>query len=210
MSRLFRPIPIYLILHRKESKPDAEEAKRSAVLAKEMASIEGELTKIRAKAASYEKDIADLEEQILEVGGVKLRSQRSKVDDIAGMLKLAGDQLIKAETGKTRSEKDRKKYTASIESGQATLEELEEELAGLSESLQTCRADIQKLQQAVSQAEGAKDTYEDTLKELKEELDEKLKLTLSFRAKEVRVLSFKFAFANAIRAARTQASNWRG
>ncbi|CAE6532357.1 unnamed protein product [Rhizoctonia solani] len=167
-----------------ENKPDANEVKRTAALAKEISSIEAELTKIRAKAASYEKDIADLEEQILEVGGVKLRSQRSKVDDMTGMLKLANDQLVKAETGKTRSEKDLKKYTASIESGQAALEELKEELAALNETLQTCRADMQKLQQAVSQAEDAKDTYEDTLKELKEELDEKLKLTLSFRAKE--------------------------
>ncbi|KAH7339002.1 RecF/RecN/SMC N terminal domain-containing protein [Rhizoctonia solani] len=167
-----------------ENKPDANVLKRTAALAKETSSIENELTKIRAKAASYEKDIADLEEQILEVGGVKLRSQASKVDDIKGMLKLAGDQLVKAETGKTKSEKDLKKYTASIESGQAALEELEEELATISESLQTCRADMHKLQQAVSQAEGAKDTYEDSLKELKEELDEKLKLTLSFRAKE--------------------------
>ncbi|KEP53194.1 structural maintenance of chromosomes protein [Rhizoctonia solani 123E] len=167
-----------------ENKLDANDAKRTAVLAKEIASIESELTKIRAKAASYEKDVADLEEQILEVGGVKLRSQTSKVDDIKGMLLLANDLLLKAETGKTRSKKDSKKYTASIESGQAALEELEEELGTLNENLQTCRADMQKLQQAVSQAEGAKDTYEDSLKELKEELDEKLKLTLSFRAKE--------------------------
>ncbi|CAE6464638.1 unnamed protein product [Rhizoctonia solani] len=167
-----------------ENKLDANDAKRTAALAKEIASIESELTKIRAKAASYEKDIADLEEQILEVGGVKLRSQTSKVDDIKGMLLLANDLLLKAETGKTRSKKDSKKYTASIESGQAALEELEEELGTLNENLQTCRADMQKLQQAVSQAEGAKDTYEDSLKELKEELDEKLKLTLSFRAKE--------------------------
>ncbi|CUA72888.1 Structural maintenance of chromosomes protein 4 [Rhizoctonia solani] len=167
-----------------ENKPDANEAKRTAALAKEISSIESELTKIRAKAASYEKDIADLEEQILEVGGVKLRSQSSKVEDIKGMLALVTDLLIKAESGRTKSEKDRKKYTASIESGQTALEELKEELGTLNESLQTCRADIQQLQQAVSRAEDAKETHEDSLKELKEELDEKLKLTLSFRAKE--------------------------
>ncbi|CAE7140346.1 unnamed protein product [Rhizoctonia solani] len=167
-----------------ENKLDANDVKRTAALAKEISSIESELTKIRAKAASYEKDIADLEEQILEVGGVKLRSQSSKVDDIKGMLLTANDLLVKSEGGKSRSEKDLKKYTASIESGQAALEELGEELATLKESLQTCRADMQSLQQAVSRAEDSKDTYEDSLKELKEELDEKLKLTLSFRAKE--------------------------
>ncbi|CAE6448952.1 unnamed protein product [Rhizoctonia solani] len=167
-----------------ENKPDANDVKRIAALAKEISSIENELTKLRAKASSYENDIADLQEQILEVGGVKLRSQRSKVDDIKAMLQLANDQQLKAETGRTKSEKDRKKYIASIESNQTALEEIEEELAALNENLQTCRADMQKLQQAVSQAEGAKDTYEDSLKELKEELDQKLKLTLSFRAKE--------------------------
>ncbi|CCO32987.1 Structural maintenance of chromosomes protein 4 AltName: Full=Cell untimely torn protein 3 [Rhizoctonia solani AG-1 IB] len=167
-----------------ENKPDANDVKRIASLAKEISSIDNELTKLRAKASSYEKDIADLEEQILEVGGVKLRSQRSKVDDIKAMLQLANDQQLKAETGRTRSEKERKKYIANIESNQTTLEEIEEELTALNENLQTCRADMQKLQQAVSQAEEAKDTYEDSLKELKEELDEKLKLTLSFRAKE--------------------------
>ncbi|ELU39447.1 Subunit of the condensin complex, which reorganizes chromosomes during cell division [Rhizoctonia solani AG-1 IA] len=167
-----------------DNKPNANDVKRIAALAKEISAIEGELNKLRAKAASYEKDIADLQEQILEVGGVKLRSQRSKVDDIKAMLELANDQQLKAETGRTKSEKDRKKYTAAIESNQTALEEIEEELTSLNENLQTCRADMQKLQQAVSQAEGAKDTYEDSLKELKEELDEKLKLTLSFRAKE--------------------------
>ncbi|KAF8753966.1 SMC proteins Flexible Hinge Domain [Rhizoctonia solani] len=137
-----------------DNKPNANDVKRIAALAKEISAIEGELNKLRAKAASYEKDIADLQEQILEVGGVKLRSQRSKVDDIKAMLELANDQQLKAETGRTKSEKDRKKYTAAIESNQTALEEIEEELTSLNENLQTCRADMQKLQQAVSQAEG--------------------------------------------------------
>lgn len=170
---------------RNESKPNANDVKRIAALEKEIDSVENELTKLRAKAGAYEKDISDLQDKILEVGGVKLRSQRSKVDDIKGMIELANEQLFKAEAGKTKCEKDRKKYTASIESHEVALREAEEEMAALEADLQTCQADVQKLQKAVSQAEAAKDTYEENLKELKEELDEKLKLTLSFRAKQV-------------------------
>ena len=144
------------------------------------------MAKLRTKAAAYEKDISDLQDKILEVGGVKLRSQRSKVDDIKGMIELANEQLFKAEAGQTKCEKDSKKCIQSIEANENALKEIEAEMAVLDSDLQTCRADMQKLQKAVSQAEAAKDTYEDNLKELKEELDEKQKLTRGFRAKEVR------------------------
>ncbi|KAG9079604.1 hypothetical protein FS749_008379 [Ceratobasidium sp. UAMH 11750] len=167
-----------------ESKPNANDVKRIATLEKTIASTEAELEKLRAKAAVYQKDISDLQDKILEVGGVKLRSQRSKVDDIKGMIELANEQILKAESGQTKCEKDSKKYVQSIEANEVALEHTETEMATLDADLQACQADMRKLQKAVAQAEAAKDTYEDTLKELKEELDEKMKRTQSFRAKE--------------------------
>jgi structural maintenance of chromosome 4 len=178
-------VTLLTVASRNENKPNANDVKRIAVLEKEISSIEGELEKLRTKAGAYEKDISDLQDKILEVGGVKLRSQRSKVDDIKGMIELANDQLFKAEAGQTKCEKDSKKFIQSIEANELALEEAEAEMAALNADLQTCQADMRKLQKAVSQAEAAKDTYEDDLKELKEELDEKLKLTQGFRAKEV-------------------------
>ncbi|KAG8744660.1 hypothetical protein FRC10_009693 [Ceratobasidium sp. 414] len=167
-----------------ESKPNANDVKRIATLEKTITSTEAELEKLRAKAAVYQKDISYLQDKILEVGGVKLRSQRSKVDDIKGMIELANDQLLKGESGQTKCEKDSKKYIQSIEANETALEQTETEMATLDADLQACQADMRKLQKAVAQAEAAKDTYEDTLKELKEELDDKMKLTQSFRAKE--------------------------
>ncbi|KAG8710414.1 hypothetical protein FRC09_000152 [Ceratobasidium sp. 395] len=167
-----------------ESKPNPADVKRITTLEKAITSSEAELEKLRAKAAVYQKDISDLQDKILEVGGVKLRSQRSKVDDIKGMIELTDEQRLKADAGRAKCEKDSKKYIQSIEANEATLEQIETEMAALDADLQACQTDMRKLQKAVSQAENAKDTYEDTLKELKEELDERMKFTKSFRAKE--------------------------
>ncbi|QRW09296.1 structural maintenance of chromosomes protein [Ceratobasidium sp. AG-Ba] len=167
-----------------ESKPNAADTKRISALEKSIASTGSELEKLRAKAAVYQNDINDLQEKILEVGGVKLRSQRSKVEDIKGMIQLANEQIVKAESGKTKSEKDSKKYDKSIESNESALGGTEAEIASLDADLQACQADLRELQAAVAQAEQAKETYDDSLQELKKELDEKLKFAQSFRARE--------------------------
>ena len=62
-----------------KNRPNEGDLARMAKLDDEIASSEAELEKLKKKAGVVEKAIQDLEKKILDIGGAKLLTQRSKV-----------------------------------------------------------------------------------------------------------------------------------
>ena len=58
--------------------------------------------------------IEDLEQKILDIGGARLLTQKSKVDGIKLHINLANDEITKAEVAKAKAEKHSAKLDASI------------------------------------------------------------------------------------------------
>ena len=92
-----------------------------AKLDNEIASSEAELEKLEKKAGVVEKAIQDLEKKILDIGGAKLLTQRSKGDGIELHINLAMDEITKAEVNKAKAEKDSVKFSGAVETNQASL-----------------------------------------------------------------------------------------
>jgi structural maintenance of chromosome 4 len=191
-----RSVPICSIdtsltaLKRSQSQPDASDTKRIAELDKSISKLSKEHSSLDQKAKEIRSSIGALQEKILEVGGVKLRAQQSKVDDIKAMIDHTTDRLTKAEVGKAKAEKDAAKLEKSLASDEATLQTLDEELADLEHSIKENAAASELVRKEVEKASEVLVDKKEELAEMKGVLDEKQAVINRFRAREVRCYTF--------------------
>lgn len=105
--------------------------------------MRAEKTEIKKNAQLIEAKIKDLQNKILDAGGVKLRAQKSKVEGIREQIEALGDKVTKTKVAKNKAEKDIAKLGNQITKH-------EKELAEVSEELERLEQDIkEKTQEAV-------------------------------------------------------------
>jgi structural maintenance of chromosome 4 len=75
---------------------------RMSSLEKSIASMEKEVSKLHAETADVEAEIKALQDKIMEIGGVKLRSQKAKVDGLKQQVDTLTDQSSNAEISKSK------------------------------------------------------------------------------------------------------------
>ncbi|GJN91827.1 hypothetical protein Rhopal_004850-T1 [Rhodotorula paludigena] len=172
---------------RSSSKPDAGDDKRAAQLEKAIATLETEIESLRGKAAKYEDKIAALQAKIEEVGGLKLRSQKTKVADLQDQIRHNETRLVKAKTERARAEKDLAKFTKAIETNSAKVAELEAEVAELKQQLAEKEAEAEPVRQTVEQAQIKVEEGREQLGNLKAELDEQEEAMIEFRKAETKL-----------------------
>ena len=141
---------------------------------------------LQEKAGEVEQAISDLEKKILEIGGSRLLTQKSKVEGIKLHIKLANDEITKAEVAHSKAEKDFAKGEAAIESNKALLDEADSEIEELSGELEELEKYVTKLRAKVEDAQSAVDHEKDDLEGLKAQLDDKEEQIQGFRQREVR------------------------
>ncbi|KAI0830883.1 RecF/RecN/SMC protein [Trametes gibbosa] len=170
-----------------QSKPDAGDVSRIATLDRDIASATAELEKLQGKANAIEAEIKALEKKILEIGGARLLSQKSKVDGLRLHINLANDEITKAEVAKAKAEKDRVKHQSAVESNTAELEDVQGELEDLEGQLEECAGYMTALRQKVDVAQAAADQSSEALATLKGELDDKNEQIQAFRQTEMKL-----------------------
>jgi structural maintenance of chromosome 4 len=154
----------------------------------EIASLTVEANKLREKSSGISEQIKELQNKILEVGGVKLRAIQSKVSNTKGLLDLANEAITKAEVGLAKAERDAEKLFKAIESNKAKLEEVEVELEAVQGDLSAVQGDLETIRSKIQEAKDASEEVKRDLAESKAELDEKSSDINAFRKLEVRVV----------------------
>lgn len=177
--------PVKKLTSRSQSKPDAADEQRIKFSTKDISALEGEVAKLRSKASGISDAIKELQNKILEVGGVKLRAIQSKVSTTKGLLDLANEAITKAEVGQIKAQRDMDKLAKSLESNKAKLEEAESELAAVQSELQSCLQNVKEVKDKVDEASQASEYAKEELAETKAELDEKSGAIQSWRKKEM-------------------------
>jgi structural maintenance of chromosome 4 len=171
--------------YRAQSKPDAGDLARIAALDKSIKASTATLEDLQEKSSSIEEDIKALEKKIIDIGGSRLLAQKSKVEGISLHIKLANDEITKAEVAKARAEKDSTKFDSAIANNTEALEALEAELEDIETKLEECTSYVNEIRKKVDQAKEAEDASKEDLENLKAELDEKTEGIQAFRKKEV-------------------------
>jgi structural maintenance of chromosome 4 len=168
-----------------QSKPDAGDIARIKTLEANIARSTKELQDLQGKTGQIEEAIKALEKKILDIGGARLLTQKSKVDGIRLHINLANDEITKAEVAKAKAEKDIVKFEHSIQANMGSLKEVDGELEELNGQLEECAQYVDELRTKVAAAQGAAENSKDDLENLKAELDAKTEEIQAFRQKEV-------------------------
>ncbi|KAF8899368.1 hypothetical protein BD779DRAFT_1607830 [Infundibulicybe gibba] len=167
------------------SKPNAQDVARISTLDAEIASSTEELEALHAKSGKIEQAIKDLEKKILDIGGARLLTQKSKVDGIKLHINIANDEITKAEVAKAKAEKDSARLETVIEGYQTSIKEVDADLKELEGQLKELDTYVAELRGKVEAAQAAAENSKEDLENLKAELDEKDEKIQGFRQKEM-------------------------
>ncbi len=168
-----------------EAKLDASESARVAQLEKLISSHDAELVKFARATETIESAIKELQDRILEVGGIELRTQQSKVDGMNQMIELTNERLTKATVAGKKSEKDLAKAQQHVVDHEKSLSALEAELAGVNSGVNVNSKDADAAQLKVQKARDNLEDLQSKREEIQEKLDEFTEGVNAFRALEV-------------------------
>ena len=111
------------------------DAKRISEIEKAITSHEKKIAKLTEECAGIEEEIKQLQDKVLEVGGIKLRTQKSKVDGLRDQMEALTQRIDGSALNKTKAEKDAVKHESVLSSGEKELASIEEELQALEDQL---------------------------------------------------------------------------
>ena len=145
----------------------------------------GELEEIRDRTKGIEGEIKALEKKILDIGGARLLTQKSKVDGLKLHINLANDEITKAEVAKAKAEKDVVKLAKSIQTNKDALAEAEADLEELDREVTECAQAVQEIKDKVEDAKTQEENSKTKLDEVKSKLDDVSEKIRGFKKKEV-------------------------
>ncbi|KAF8476960.1 RecF/RecN/SMC N terminal domain-containing protein [Kalaharituber pfeilii] len=163
----------------------AADNNRVAALEKQIKGLNDELNKLKGETVGIEDEIKALQDRIMEVGGVRLRSQKAKVDGLREQIETLNEQHMQTDIAKTKAEKNKakvekayKESTEELESVTQDLEEVEADIKGQAKA-------AEQVKERVEEAQHFLDVKKDELEALKEELDTKKNEMNETRAAEI-------------------------
>ena len=87
-----------------EHKPSKTDENRAKALNQQIEVLQEEVENLRQDMAGIEEEIQSLQAKIMEVGGVRLRSQKAKVDGLKAQINLLSEEISNAEVAKSKNE----------------------------------------------------------------------------------------------------------
>lgn len=170
-----------------EQSSSKSDKSRMTALEKTIVSAEKEISKLHADMAGIEEEIKILQDKIMEIGGVKLRTQKAKVDGLKGQIDSLTEEMSSAEVNKAKADKQKSKHEKAYAEAEKELENAAKESAKIEEAMRTQGEDASGSRQAAEEAQEALDTKKEELAELKKELDVKTKELNETRGVEIEI-----------------------
>ncbi|KAJ3016893.1 hypothetical protein HKX48_003806 [Thoreauomyces humboldtii] len=174
-------------LRRRRAGPSAEEVSRRDELETVVTKAQSRLSSLQTSASSIESDITALQEKVLEAGGVKLRTQRARVDGIQEGISASDARLTKLRVERTAREKALGKVVKSLDKNSAELEKAQADVQDLKDVLAGQREAAERVTAKVKDALGVLADKEEELESIKVQLDERTDMANELRKFEVEV-----------------------
>lgn len=136
-----------------EHKPSKSDASQAAALEEQIESINNEIEELNDQKSGIEEEIQTLQNKIMEVGGVRLRGQRAKVDGLKEQISLLADEISNAEVQKSKNEKLITKHTKARDGSEKEINQIAEELERLEEDVSNQTSDASEWRQKADEAQ---------------------------------------------------------
>jgi structural maintenance of chromosome 4 len=149
-----------------------EEAKRQTELDSELKKLGKKVTECEAKVDKIDGELASLQEEVLAVGGVRLRAQKSKVETLGDQLSGVEARLNKAKAQAEGCEKVVAKGEAAVEKAKESAAELEKKIEATKAAFKKLEDDAFEVMQSYEACQTELSTKEAELEEMKATYEE--------------------------------------
>ena len=153
--------------------PSHSEDARIQVLEQKLIAQEGELRTLHAQTSGINSEIKGLQDKIMEIGGVRLRGQKAKVDGLKEQIDTLSEQSSNAEVARSKATKDKAKHERVFAQTEKDLAGLTHELGGLDEERIAHARCVDQAKQRVHSAQSTLDEKQEQLTETKKDLEVK-------------------------------------
>lgn len=162
-----------------------ESVGRVSVLEKMIEKLKSEIEDLNAETAGIEDEIKALQDRIMEVGGIKLRSQKGRVDGIREQLETLNEQVAATDLSRVKAEKNLAKAEKAFTSSTAELDTVGVELEELQEEIKVHTSTAQESAAKADEAQVYLEEKREQLAVFKADLDDKMGDLNKTRAAEI-------------------------
>lgn len=120
----------------------SDDAGRTKSLETAITKAQAEIEKLSGSSSLIEEEIQHLQEKIMEVGGIKLRSQKAKVDGLKEQLAALTEEMSNAEVNKSKTDKQRAKHEKATREAEKELEDVARHMEKLDDESKSHILDI--------------------------------------------------------------------
>ncbi|KAI8893503.1 RecF/RecN/SMC [Globomyces pollinis-pini] len=168
-------------LAKENSVPKADDINRFKELKKLLAECESSVAKHKSAAKLIEDEIKELQEKVMEIGGIRLRSQSAKVQSLKDQIESLQIKITKLKSEKTFREKNLIKLDETIEKKTIELKEVERELEDIQKTYEQLLKNYHLVKERVKECEEELESHNDELTKMKENLKQKTSLMNEIR-----------------------------
>ncbi|CAH6719721.1 structural maintenance of chromosomes protein 4 [[Candida] jaroonii] len=140
---------------------------------------------LKEQMKDLETKISELEEKIMEAGGVELRLQNSKIDSIKQKIEIINDKSSNDKISKRKLENEIKKHTKIVEENSIEITNVEQELSEISNTDNSKQQELDEINTTIAKLEDEKIEVENKLTEIKAEHEIKQKEVNQFKSLEI-------------------------
>ena len=126
---------------------------RVGVLEKQISNVGKEMDKLRAETLGVEEEIKELQNKIMEVGGVRLRGQKAKVDGLKQQIETLTEEISNSEVAISKAEKQKTKHEKSFADTQEELASTADEIKNLADEIKNQSTDASSLRRQVEESQ---------------------------------------------------------
>jgi len=148
-----------------------------------------EMEKLNKSTQVIEEAIKALQAKIMDVGGIKLKSQKSKVDGIKEATDLANDKTTRLQVQLKTAEKNVAKINTQLAEAEKEIKELEKQLEALEAKIEEKSTVAAAVQEKYEEAEKLMEKKQDEMEKMKGSFEKIQKKVQKIQAIEVGIKS---------------------
>ncbi|KAF3906498.1 hypothetical protein ABW20_dc0106805 [Dactylellina cionopaga] len=170
---------------RSENKPASSHGGEISAFENQIAQLQSHIAKLNGETAGAEAEIKALEDKIMQIGGIRLRSQQTTVDGIKERIETLSEEMTGAEASRVKADKARQKNEKNERDATKELEVVESDLAKLTEQINKHAWRAKEAQEAADKQKDFLEECKEKLAEIKEDLDGRMGEINKTRAAEI-------------------------
>ncbi|KAJ1887347.1 Structural maintenance of chromosomes protein 4 [Kickxella alabastrina] len=167
-----------------QSQPGEADVARKIAIDAKIAKEQGDIAELQEQCATIEVDIKELQEKIMQAGGIRLRAQKSKVDGLQERIKTVNDEISRWGVSLSKSRKELARAERSNSGREAQIAELEAQLEAVTKEIDAKSVVAMEVKERCDRARGLLETKREEFEKIKEELDSKTEEFNEMRTKE--------------------------